>query len=215
MKEFSIISVSIINLIIGLRYCILIYRKKIKPALAMWVFFSIAVGMSLITYMSEGDFSLADNILNSTDLLLVTTVAVFIYFFGDQSSRFTPFDKGCLFGVIAITAFWLITKTHVTTHIMIQGIMVISYLPVIKRLWNSKENTEPYSVWILLMVAPVFSLLSSKGALATIYSVRAILSTGILLLLMLKVDYYNTNLAKDNRRIFRLRNNPFRNKKIA
>ena len=28
MKEFSIISVSIINIIIGLRYCILIYKKK-------------------------------------------------------------------------------------------------------------------------------------------------------------------------------------------
>jgi len=214
MKEFSILSVSIINLIIGLRYCILIYRKKTKPALAMWVFFSIAVGMSLITYMSEGDFSLWDNILNTTDLLLVTTVAAFIYFFGDKSSKFTRFDKGCLLGVITITALWLITKTHVTTHIIIQGIMIISYFPVIKRLWNSRENTEPYSVWILLMVAPVFSLLSSKGTLATIYSVRAIISTGILLLLMVKVEYYNTISDKSIRLIIHLRNNTIRNKKL-
>jgi hypothetical protein len=190
MQELSIISVLMINLVIGLRYCILIYRRKIKPALAMWTFFSVAVGMSLTTYMFEGDFRLWDNILNTTDLLLVTTVAVFIFFFGDQSSRFNRFDKGCLLGVMVTTVFWFITRTHVTTHVLIQGIMVISYFPVIRRLWNSKENTEPFSVWILLMIAPILSLFSSKGTLATIYSVRAILSTGILLLLMLKVKYF-------------------------
>jgi hypothetical protein len=189
MKAFSIVSVSIINLLIGFRYCILIYRKKIKPALAMWLFFSIAVGMSLATYLFDGNFTLWDNILNTTDLLLVSVVALFITFFGDQSSRFTRFDKGCFLGVMVITAFWLVTQTHVTTHIMIQGIMVISYFPVIRRLWNSKEITEPFSVWILLMIAPLFSLLSSRGVLATIYSVRAIVSTGILLLLMVKIKY--------------------------
>jgi hypothetical protein len=39
------------------------------------------------------------------------------------------------------------------------------------------------------MIAPLFSLLSSRGVLATIYSVRAIVSTGILLLLMVKIKY--------------------------
>ena len=67
MKEFSIISVSIINIIIGVRYCTLTYKQKIKPALAMWAFFTLAVAMSLTTYMAEGDFSFWDNILNQTD----------------------------------------------------------------------------------------------------------------------------------------------------
>jgi hypothetical protein len=189
MKEFSIISVSIINIIIGVRYCILIYKNKIKPALAMWSFFTLAVAMSLITYMAEGNFSLLDNILNTTDLILVSTVSVMIYFFGDKSSRFSNFDKGCLVAVALITLFWFITKTHYLSHIMIQGVLVIAYFPVIRRLWQSKENTEPFSVWILMMIAPVFALLSSKGILATIYSTRAIVSTGLLLLLMLRIEY--------------------------
>lgn len=171
-----------------MRYCILTYRQKIKPALAMWVFFSLAVAMSLTTYMAEGDFSLLDNILNTTDLLLVSTVTVFIYLFGDKSSKFTRFDKACLVAVIIITLFWFITKTHFVTHLLIQNILVIAYFPVIKRLWKSNENTEPFSVWILLMIAPVFALFSSKGILATVYSVRAIASTSILLLLMLRIE---------------------------
>ena len=189
MKEFSIISVSIINVIIGVRYCILTYKQKIKPALAMWFFFTIAVAMSLTTYMAESNFSLLDNILNTTDLLLVSTLTVFIYFYGDKSSKFTKFDKACLIAVLLITLFWFVTKTHFLSHNMIQSVLVIAYFPVIRRLWQSKDNTEPFSVWFLLMIAPLFALLSSKGILATVYSVRAIVSTGILLLLMFRIEY--------------------------
>ncbi len=189
MKEFSIISVSVINIIIGVRYCLLTYKQKIKPALAMWAFFSLAVAMSLTTYMAEGDFSLWDNILNTTDLILVSTITVFIFIYGDKSTKFNKFDKACLISILLITVFWIITKTHFLSHIMIQSILIIAYFPVIRRLWLSKENTEPFSVWILLMIAPVFALLSSKGMLATVYSVRAIASTGILLILMLRIEY--------------------------
>jgi hypothetical protein len=79
---------------------------------------------------------------------------------------------------------------------MIQGILVIAYFPVIRRLWQSKENTEPFSVWILLMIAPIFSLLSSKGVLATVYAVRAIASTAILMILMLRIEYLKTKYSK-------------------
>lgn len=154
----------------------------------MWVFFSVAVTMSLTTYLANDNFSLWDNILNSTDLILVTTVTVVIYFYGDNSTKFTRFDKICLIVVVIISLFWIITKTHFLTHLMIQGVLVIAYFPVIRRLWQSKENSEPFSVWILLMIAPAFALLSSKGILATVYSVRAIACTGILILLMLRIE---------------------------
>ncbi|MFC2103935.1 hypothetical protein ACFLS4_01120 [Bacteroidota bacterium] len=189
MKEFSIISVSIINIIVGVRYCILTYKKEIKPALAMWTFFTIAVAMSLTTYMAESNFSLWDNILNTTDLLLVSSISVFILIYGDKSTKFTRFDKFCLIAVVAITIFWFITKTHFLSHLLVQGILVISYFPVIRRLWKSKENSESFSVWILIMIVPIFSLLSSKGILATIYAVRAIICPALLLILMLRIEY--------------------------
>ncbi|OFX23638.1 MAG: hypothetical protein A2041_11555 [Bacteroidetes bacterium GWA2_31_9b] len=189
MKDFSIISVSIINLLIGIRYCILIYKKEIKPALAMWVFFTLAVVMSLITYLADGNFSIWDNILNTTDIILVTTVSVFIFIFGDKSSKFNKFDLGCLIAVLIIVVFWLFSKNHLVTNLFIQIILVISYFPVISRLFKSKENTEPFSVWIGMMLAPVFALLSSKGLLATIYSVRAIICVLLLLLLMTRIEF--------------------------
>ncbi len=188
MREFSIISVSLLNLIITIRYCWMLYKGKIKPALAMWVFFTIAVGMSLVTYLAKDNFSIWDNILNTTDLILVLTVSIAIAIWGDKSSKFTKFDTGCLIAVIVAILFWAITQNHLITNLSIQLIMVVSYFPVIRRLFQSKENTEPFSVWIMMMLVPVFSLLSSKGLLATIYSVRAIVCVGLLLLLMLRVE---------------------------
>lgn len=154
----------------------------------MWLFFTIAVTMSLVTYMADGNFSLLDNILNTSDIVYVGTVTLAILVFGEQSSRFTRFDTGCLIAVLLIVLFWLITQNHLITNICIQGIMVISYFPVVKRLIESQENTEPFSVWIVMLLTPAISLLSSKGDLATIYAVRAIICVTVLMILMLRIE---------------------------
>jgi hypothetical protein len=188
MKTFSIISVSLITVLLTIRYIWLLVRKEIKPALAMWVMFSTAVGMSLITYLSSGNFSFFDNILNSVDLIYVVTISVAIVVFGDKSSKITRFDLGCLIVVMLIVIFWIFTQNHIVTNFLVQTILVIAYFPVVKRLLETKQNTEPFIIWIGMLIAPFLSLLSSKGILATVYSVRAIICVGLLLLLMLWIE---------------------------
>ena len=188
MRTFSIAAVCITNLLIGLRDVWLIRRDRISPSLAMWVFFTIAVIGSLLTYLSEGGYGMLDNILNSADLLLCGGVALAIVMWGDRSSRFDRFDLGCLGAVALILAAWAISRQHGIAHLAIQLILVIAYFPVIKRLWRSDRNTESFTMWIGLMLAPMFSLLSSKGALATVYAVRAIICTALLLALMTRVE---------------------------
>lgn len=184
MKTFSIISVSLITILLAVRYIWQLIKKEIQPAMAMWVMFSIAVAMSLITYLKEGNYGFSDNILNSVDVIYVITVSVAIAIFGDKSSKITRFDLGCLIVVGLIVVFWLFTQNHLVTNFMIQTILVIAYLPVVKRLFETRVNTEPFLIWGGMLIAPVLSLLSSKGMLATVYSVRAIICVGTLLLLM-------------------------------
>jgi hypothetical protein len=188
MREFSIYTVIVITLVIMVRYILLLVRKEIKPALAMWLFFSVAIIMSLVTYRSEGGYGLLDNIMNTVDLIYVVTVFVAIFLFGDKSSKFTRFDRGCLTAVMIILLFWIFTQNHWLTNILMQVILVIAYFPVVKRLLDSRENTEPFSVWIGMLLAPSIALISSKGTLATIYSVRAIFCVSTLLLLMLRIE---------------------------
>jgi hypothetical protein len=176
------------NVVIGLRYIWLIRKGRISPALAMWVFFTVATVGSLLTYLAEGDFGLLDNILNTADIALVGSIAVVLFLWGDKSTRFGRFDLGCLCAVLLILAVWAITRQHAVAHVSIQAILVIAYFPVVRRLWRAKRNTESFTMWIGLLVAPIFSLLSSKGALATVYAVRAIISTALLLMLMIRTE---------------------------
>lgn len=189
MKIFVIIAVSLINLFIAATYFWNLYKKRSKPALAMWLFFSLAVAMSLITYLKEGNFGFWDNVLNTTDLALVVFVTFAIFFMGDKSTRFNRFDLWCLLAVIAIIVFWIISQNHVVTNLGIQLILVIAYFPVVKRMLTMKENTEPFSVWIALMIAPMISLITSKGSLAAVYAIRAIICTGLLLTLMIRIEW--------------------------
>jgi hypothetical protein len=188
MRIFLISAVSLLNLILGIYYYFLISRKKIRPALAMWVFFFLAVALSLFTYLKEGDFSIWDNILNTADLFFVGSVTLTIFFFGDRSSRFNRFDIGCLAVVIGIVIFWMFTHNHFVTNLLVQGILVIAYFPVINRMVRSGENHESYLIWGGMLLAAGMALPVSSGDLALIYTLRAIISILLLMGLMLYTD---------------------------
>jgi len=147
--------------------------------------------MSLVTYLKEGNYGFWDNALNTTDLFLTIFVTICIFIFGDKSTRFNRFDTWCLVAVLLIILFWVISQNHLFTNLGIQLILVIAYFPVVRRMLKNNENTEPFIVWIALMIAPVVSLIASKGALATIYAVRAIACTGLLLALMVRIEVKN------------------------
>ncbi len=190
------IIISLCNVFILSRYIYLLYHKKISPSLAMWTFFSLAVGISLFTYFLDGDYTISDNILNFADFILVVGVSIAILIWGDLSTRFNRFDLGCLVAVSLIIVYWAVSNNHVVTNFSVQSIMVISYFPVVRRMISQKKNTEAFSVWIVLFVTPFISLTVNKGMLADLYAWRAILCTGIFLLLMLRIEIRSRRKAK-------------------
>ena len=182
------IIISGFNVFILSRYIYLLYYKKISPSLAMWVFFSLAVGISMFTYFADGDYNISDNMLNFADLILVVGVSIAILIWGDPTTRFNRFDLGCLVAVLLIIVYWAISNNHLVTNFSVQTIMVISYFPVVKRMINQQRNTEAFSIWIALFITPFISLIVNKGMLADLYAIRAILCTGIFLILMLRIE---------------------------
>lgn len=188
MKLITIGAVTLLNVVLAIYYFRLIALKKIRPALAMWVFFFLAVALSLFTYLKEGDYSIWDNILNTADLFFVGSVTLTILFFGDRSSRFNRFDIGCLVVVIGIVIFWIFTHNHFITNLLVQGILVVAYFPVINRMVRSGENHESYLIWGGMLLAAGMALPVSSGDLALVYTLRAIASILLLMGLMLYTD---------------------------
>lgn len=196
LKEFSVISVVLINSFLTIRSFILIKQRKIQPALAMWLFFTIAVALSLITFKSSGDLRFIDNILNTTDLVYVLTVTIAIWIYGDISTKFDKFDLICLGAVFIIFIFWILTQNHFISNLLVQFILVIAYFPTIKRFIKTKKNTESFTIWIIMLVVSSISLLSTSGLLATVYSLRAVISIGLLLLFMTYLELSQKEIQK-------------------
>lgn len=188
MRLFFILAVSLLDLFLAVYYYYLISRKKIRPSLAMWVFFFLAISMSLFTYLKNDEFSALDNILNTADLFFVASVTLSILIFGDSHSRFNRFDKGCLVVVAGILVFWLFTQNHYVTNILVQGILVVAYFPVVNRMVTSGENHESYLIWGGMLLAGFLALPISEGNLAFIYITRTVVSILGLLGLMVYVD---------------------------
>lgn len=188
MRLFFILAVSVLDLVLAVYYYYLISRKKIRPSLAMWVFFFLAISMSLFTYLKNDEFSALDNILNTADLFFVASVTLSILIFGDTHSHFNRFDKWCLAVVGGILLFWFFTQNHYVTNILVQGILVVAYFPVVNRMLVSGENHESYLIWGGMLLAGFLALPISEGSLAFIYITRTIVSIVGLLGLMLYVD---------------------------
>ncbi|HPF64604.1 MAG: hypothetical protein M9926_09545 [Lentimicrobium sp.] len=194
MKLFSVFAVSALNLALAVYYYRLISKNKIRPSLAMWVFFTLAVGMSLFTYIREDSHSIWDNVLNTTDLVFVSAVTVSILLFGDHTTRFNRFDLFCLGAVTLIIAFWLITQNHLITNLLVQGILVIAYFPVVNRMLHTGENHESYLIWGGMLLTALLALLSVDGELALIYTLRAVIS----ILLLIGLMYYTDRRKKQD-----------------
>lgn len=199
MEKISFYLVIGLNLIINIHYVRLTVKKRIKPSLAMWLFFFIAVVGSLFSYLLEGDFTPWDNILNTSDILLCFSMVVVIAVFGDNFMKFNRSDYLCLIAVVLILFYWFFSKEHFTTHLSLQVIQALAYIPVFQRMLRSKKNSESFSVWILVLLISIISLFTAKGALAFVYSIRAIVCVSLLLLLMLFLEIkYSARSKKES-----------------
>lgn len=197
MEKFSFYSVIILNFIINVHYVSLTIKKKIKPSLAMWIFFLIAVVGSLFSYLLEADFTPWDNILNTSDVILCLSMVVVIAIYGDKSMKFNKIDYICLSVVGLILLYWYISKDHFLTHLSLQVIQTLAYIPVFQRMLKSKRNSESFSVWILVLLISVISLFAAKGILAYIYIVRAIVCVSLLLFFMAYLQIKYPEKSKD------------------
>ncbi len=170
-----------------------IFLGKVKPVLATWMFLSLAVLISLASeFFQTGIQGVSANFFNLIDSLAVVSIFIIILFHKDTRRTFTTFEKGCILGVILICLIWFFTKNNIFTHLATQLILVIAYLPTLVELWNTRKNTEALGTWVFDCLGSLLGLIipiREGQILPIVYGVRSVVSTLLVVLLILKIQY--------------------------
>lgn len=181
-------------------YLVGIKRGTVKPILATWLFLSLATLLSIVTDFKEtGVHGLLANAFNIADTFAVLVIFIVVLFRTDTRRTFNQFEKWCLGLVVFIFIAWLLSGANIVAHLSIQAILVLAYLPTLVHLWKAIKNTEALGTWSFDCLASLFGLyepLRTGQLLPTVYGVRSVVSTLLVIILILRIKYKNHKLAK-------------------
>lgn len=192
MKEFIAILPGLIMVIFASWYAYKIYRGIIKPALSTWLIMMLSVTLSIITYLISSGFNYLGAALNFGDVLTGIIILSTILLTQKFSLRFRPFEKWYLMASGVMVVFWILSHNAFVSNLLIQVLLIISYLPTIQKFIAEKKNTESLSAWSISLSASMVSLFSSFASgniLSIIYVFRSIVMTGIVMSLVIYFDY--------------------------
>ncbi len=170
-----------------------IRRGTVKPILATWGLFAIAVILSFITDLSEyGVQGIAANFFNLADSFAVFLILAVILLRKDTRRTFTLFEKWCIGASLLMALVWLVSGQNVLVHLSVQLILVIAYVPTLQHLWSGTQNTESLPMWFFDFLASflgVIEPLRTGSLLPTVYGIRAVICTFLVMIAIVTVQY--------------------------
>lgn len=170
-----------------------IFRGTVKPILATWLFFAIAVVLSFLTnFARTGTGGLLANALNIFDGLSCLLIFFVIVWRPDIRKRFTTFEKWCIGTVTVIFICWLFSGQNVIANVCTQAIVLIAYLPTMRHVFHSTKNSESLGAWSVDCAASILGLiipLKTLDLLPILYASRSFLCTGSMVLLILRLKW--------------------------
>jgi hypothetical protein len=177
-----------------------IKKGEVKPILATWLLFALSTMLSFVTDLSEtGVGGILTNFFNLADSCAIVVILAVILCRKDTRRSFTLFEKLCMGSSLLVTLFWFISGQNVPVHLAIQVILVIAYVPTLKHLWVSTTNTESLPMWFFDFFASALGLvepLRTMSLLPTIYTVRAVICTLLVIAFILRIQLrQNKNAA--------------------
>jgi len=194
MRQASALAVSLIFGVFGAWYVLMILEDKTHPVFAMWLFFSLATILGMVTYVMDrkSKGGLVTNIANTVDVVMTTSILVVLFVHSkDILATFGRVEVICLIGVAITFLYWLTRRDSKTTNLAVNAIITIGYIPLFFRMWYAHVNTEPLGPWGMILVAQVIALYNptkERDFLARVYAYRAVVLVLILLALMIRVE---------------------------
>lgn len=162
-------SIDILLMILGILCYASIYiygiiQKTIHPVFSTWLFFSVASLLSFSSnYMETGIEGISSNLYNIIDgcFVLITTALTYFYL---KNQHFNHSESQLLYYVLWLWVFWVLSfffppftrqtkriliNNNSITHISVQIILVLAYIPLWKQLRNATQHKESLSMRML------------------------------------------------------------------
>jgi len=178
-----------------IRYCYLIYLGRIKSSPAGWMIAAIAITIGYFAYWETSNPTWLGNIgqlLGAIEIWFVLGVLMWsLHRKNELGVEFDRFQWGCLLASLATVALWKFTNRPDVAFVLLQVILVISYIAVVGKLITWKDNHDYTPMWVAIFTTSVFGFvpaLMDRDSFGIINSIRAILASGITTVIMLRLD---------------------------
>lgn len=170
-----------------------IQKENVKPVLATWVLFAFAAIMSFLTDLAEtGIQGIQANFFNLADSCAILVILGVVLWRRDTRRSFTLFEKWCIGISMLIALIWIASGQNVFAHLSIQAILFTAYVPTLKHLWTTTENTESLWMWFFNFLASLFGLIESlrtMSLLPMVYTIRALICTLLVMIFILRLKW--------------------------
>lgn len=184
--------------------CILVYgsvyisgivKGTIKPVLSGWLIIAFAWILSLsTTFGHTGRAGLSNNMYNLIDEICTLLILLSVLLSSHTDRRFDSFEWKVLASVLIIGIAWYLTAYDVAAHIMLQIILLIAYIPLLRKLrWAHyhKESLFMRSINALSCVMGMIRPAMNHDMLPLLFTARWLLCTLLVIYCLLKIENQN------------------------
>jgi len=182
-------------------YCYLILQEKVQPPPATFIILSLTFPLAFYMYAQKPNWSFTANIGLTTAIASTWIIGVVLLtklsFQKRLHIELNPFQRITILASVVILSFWFITKDHFTAYLLLQISALIGYIPVYRKLWIARKNPDSLLFWLSIFFSncvATYAAYEKDDLESWIYIIRAIPSTAIVVLLMVRIEYKNKAL---------------------
>lgn len=195
--DFSVWGTSALMMLGAICCCILIHKGKISPPPATFLILSVIFPLMFWMYTGKEGWSFAGNIGLSSAVASAWTISFYyiprLMFLGKLKISFSKSHKYTIAASFLVLVYWLFTKDSFSAYVALQLSALIGYIPMVEMLMSGKNKDSLFfwtSIFLSALVA-AYAAYQRSDLEAWIYIARALLSTGLVLYLMIRLQLKN------------------------
>jgi hypothetical protein len=179
-----------------------IIQWSVKPVLSTWTFISIAVVLSFLTNFGlHGWSGISNNLFNVIDGMGAILIMSLVMLMKTTDRRFDRTELILLISVIGIWIIRYITSYNVIAHMLIQCILVLAYIPMIKKLRKMHIHNESLAMRGINLVGSCLWMIQPalhQDILPLLYAGRSVLCVWCVFILLLRIEKKSSKKTKLN-----------------